>query len=150
MGFQWLPPSQMGFNPCFSGSCSRISQGVMRLGRLESFNPCFSGSCSRISERFQRVNDGYNVSILVLVDLAHESGSTLDRATEIASFNPCFSGSCSRIWKNGNWYTHFSSFNPCFSGSCSRISLRRSLLPCGTTVSILVLVDLAHESHTAQ
>ncbi|AAM33059.1 hypothetical protein MM_3363 [Methanosarcina mazei Go1] len=35
-------------------------------------------------------------------------------------------------------------FNPCFSGSCSRIKRKLLLKPCNL-VSILVLVDLAHE-----
>ncbi|AAM33061.1 hypothetical protein MM_3365 [Methanosarcina mazei Go1] len=37
-----------GFNPCFSGSCSRITKGTDYKTFCESFNPCFSGSCSRI------------------------------------------------------------------------------------------------------
>ncbi|AAM33064.1 hypothetical protein MM_3368 [Methanosarcina mazei Go1] len=37
------------------------------------------------------------VSILVLVDLAHEFGCVRSRIGQPNSFNPCFSGSCSRI-----------------------------------------------------
>ncbi|AAM33057.1 hypothetical protein MM_3361 [Methanosarcina mazei Go1] len=37
------------------------------------------------------------------------------------------------------------SFNPCFSGSCSRICLKARILTVDSQVSILVLVDLAHE-----
>ncbi|AAM33060.1 hypothetical protein MM_3364 [Methanosarcina mazei Go1] len=37
------------FNPCFSGSCSRIWFWLARLIYNPScFNPCFSGSCSRM------------------------------------------------------------------------------------------------------
>ena len=61
------------FNPCFSGSCSRISMVCGKLSDGRSFNPCFSGSCSRI-------------------DYISIDDEMLDN-----SFNPCFSGSCSRI-----------------------------------------------------
>ncbi len=85
------------FNPCFSGSCSRIRQLRKRKRIRKSFNPCFSGSCSRMI-------------------------SSAGSAMTAASFNPCFSGSCSRItsWTTG--LTRILCFNPCFSGSCSRIS----------------------------
>ena len=36
------------FNPCFSGSCIRMSFKVHRGVVDISFNPCFSGSCIRI------------------------------------------------------------------------------------------------------
>ena len=61
------------------------------------------------------------VSILVLVDLAHEFSLLTSPDTTFLSFNPCFSGSCSRIM------------------ICSR------LIKQNIQVSILVLVDLAHE-----
>ena len=64
----------------------------------------------------------YPVSILVLVDLAHESHLTRELSLMSGSFNPCFSGSCSRI----------------------RIHFLQEILM--QKVSILVLVDLAHES----
>ncbi|AAM33065.1 hypothetical protein MM_3369 [Methanosarcina mazei Go1] len=38
-----------------------------------------------------------SVSILVLVDLAHESKLPFDMILSMSGFNPCFSGSCSRI-----------------------------------------------------
>ena len=60
------------------------------------------------------------VSILVLVDLAHELSM--------------LKSLCFQAW----------SFNPCFSGSCSRIQDGPSD-PSEQLVSILVLVDLAHE-----
>ena len=37
-----------------------------------SFNPCFNGSCSRIAFPYENAAP-YEVSILVLMDLAHES-----------------------------------------------------------------------------
>ena len=61
------------------------------------------------------------VSILVLMDLAHESAGAAVVVREAKSFNPCFNGSCSRI---GNPLPR-----------CRRLS----------AVSILVLMDLAHE-----
>ena len=42
---------------------------------VSSFNPCFSGSCSRIRRRGRLQESTCNVSILVLVDLARESNS---------------------------------------------------------------------------
>ena len=85
------------------------------------------------------------VSILVLMDLAHEFIVIPKAQTLEACFNPCFNGSCSRMW----YYTFVSreavSFNPCFNGSCSRIYLFPSLLYANSLVSILVLMDLAHE-----
>ena len=108
-----------GFNPCFSGSCSRIIGITITPTHRISFNPCFSGSCSRILFLLTYLLLLFSVSILVLVDLAHESFPFV--------ITP-----------------HTPSFNPCFSGSCSRIHMdlpnkrRRQ-------VSILVLVDLAHE-----
>ena len=42
---------EIGFNPCFSGSCSRIKYLVRNKSILRGFNPCFSGSCSRICDQ---------------------------------------------------------------------------------------------------
>ncbi len=155
--FQWIllankdnqdlnyPTRGLCFNPCFSGSCSRMNLNVLKQNFRICFNPCFSGSCSRI----------------LLLHQLHFS---------IISFNPCFSGSCSRMHSSGSkprWKVVFQSlfqwillandqelfhqrhrqqfqslfqwillanlflivmesmfrprFNPCFSGSCSRI-----------------------------
>ena len=60
------------------------------------FNPCFSGSCSRIVTASTPMNV-LLVSILVLVDLAHEFSVKAATAARLFCFNPCFSGSCSRI-----------------------------------------------------
>ena len=38
----------LGFNPCFNGSCSRILIRSVIKSYVFSFNPCFNGSCSRI------------------------------------------------------------------------------------------------------
>ena len=40
----------MCFNPCFSGSCSRIQNKINDTNLNRRFNPCFSGSCSRITK----------------------------------------------------------------------------------------------------
>ena len=40
-----------------------------------------------------------SVSILVLVDLAHEFASGFLMRRRAVGFNPCFSGSCSRIFQ---------------------------------------------------
>ena len=133
------------FNPCFSGSCSRILptdfsgynlfkfqslfQWILLTNydlfetyktKYSSFNPCFSGSCSRIQLMNAEMED-------------------------IVCFNPCFSGSCSRITAPEPEESHYVSFNPCFSGSCSRIYFVCSRHLTTSQVSILVLVDLAHE-----
>ena len=73
-------------------------------------------------ENRKRLARHIRVSILVLVDLAHELFST--------------TGSSSR---------YSFSFNPCFSGSCSRIRQAKVFQDGLYEVSILVLVDLAHE-----
>ncbi|WP_455709824.1 hypothetical protein, partial [Methanosarcina mazei] len=65
------PEQCLCFNPCFSGSCSRIFAVVDWEGIIDGFNPCFSGSCSRILDH-ERAQGLRLVSILVLVDLAHE------------------------------------------------------------------------------
>ena len=85
------------FNPCFSGSCSRISTKTPASMILSCFNPCFSGSCSRIPRREDRSIKQCCVSILVLVDLAHEYCLKLASSFARNCFNPCFSGSCSRM-----------------------------------------------------
>ena len=37
------------FNPCFNGSCSRISPTAPSgFDEKKGFNPCFNGSCSRM------------------------------------------------------------------------------------------------------
>ena len=97
----WHQPCEVrvlpSFNPCFSGSCSRMGFQVMIESRKKGFNPCFSGSCSRI-------------------------GKLMGYAIVFVSFNPCFSGSCSRIKKLAKKrLVVLVCFNPCFSGSCSRI-----------------------------
>ena len=93
-------------------------------GYSSSFNPCFNGSCSRISQKPTAQKKLTSVSILVLMDLALELGSgvrfriqvivsilvLMDLALEFHisilrfdrrySFNPCFNGSCSRIFPN--------------------------------------------------
>ena len=115
---RFSPPS---FNPCFSGSCSRMRKrtpddtkrtpvSILVLVDLAHefdeyinllfymcFNPCFSGSCSRM--RCNNASNYYStgVSILVLVDLAHEFLTFPDNRLPSLCFNPCFSGSCSRI-----------------------------------------------------
>ena len=134
------------FNPCFSGSCSRIllsrtlqlctrvsilvlvdlaheCESLVYTTDIISFNPCFSGSCSRIRRLGYSGKWKHVVSILVLVDLAHEYSLPLTNAPSCTSFNPCFSGSCSRIGIELNTMVSELGFNPCFSGSCSRISL---------------------------
>ena len=88
---------------------------------IHSFNPCFSGSCIRIRQFF-RIE------------------------WPIYSFNPCFSGSCIRIQPLPNFRFWILGFNPCFSGSCIRIPGVEGWRPSISTVSILVLVDLAFES----
>ena len=93
-----LCPWKSGFNPCFSGSCSRILDISRFFQALLSFNPCFSGSCSRIRGAIPTKNGFCD------------------------SFNPCFSGSCSRIYPQVEQSLLDGCFNPCFSGSCSRIT----------------------------
>ncbi|AAM33058.1 hypothetical protein MM_3362 [Methanosarcina mazei Go1] len=51
---------------------TNFSKVVRKIKRSFSFNPCFSGSCSRIRCTFNVYTIRYIVSILVLVDLAHE------------------------------------------------------------------------------
>ena len=63
----------------------------------KSFNPCFNGSCSRISYREKRNCEQSIVSILVLMDLALECPHLWKKLTGNDCFNPCFNGSCSRI-----------------------------------------------------
>ena len=142
--------SYKSFNPCFSGSCSRIRFCQSSSRNYLCFNPCFSGSCSRIKMKSTSRHKSLDseVSILVLVDLALEyisatrwrffywfqslfqwillSNSGWDVLADDweISFNPCFSGSCSRIQKFSRKLMDLVCFNPCFSGSCSRI--RRS------------------------
>ena len=88
---------------------------------ITSFNPCFNGSCSRILDTIAK-KYGLFVSILVLMDLAHEFYRV---------FHQPIRSNC---------------FNPCFNGSCSRIISKIFYPTIGTRVSILVLMDLAHES----
>ena len=111
-----------GFNPCFSGSCIRISLSRFEKAYTGGFNPCFSGSCIRILTLWAEQTSQELVSILVLVDLAFEFG-IMGRIT-----------------------AHIMSFNPCFSGSCIRIRIPVQAHGCIHPVSILVLVDLAFES----
>ncbi len=61
------------------------------------------------------------VSILVLMDLAHEYPGAAAQSIFTPSFNPCFNGSCSRMYDIFNRKCEFN------------------------IVSILVLMDLAHE-----
>jgi len=66
---------------------------------MAGFNPCFSGSCSRIQLDGLPALSEAIVSILVLVDLAREFIQVdIKHGTNIC-FNPCFSGSCSRMPK---------------------------------------------------
>ncbi len=156
------------FNPCFSGSCSRIYTCVSLLHYTYSFNPCFSGSCSRMRlllrclllshcvsilvlvdlarelPLFNFKGVSAIVSILVLVDLARESQAHIRKQEQKPSFNPCFSGSCSRILLLFHIRRRLFCFNPCFSGSCSRMAASM-FLKHFSHVSILVLVDLARE-----
>ena|GEM_PF-1000671 len=60
------------FNPCFSGSCIRITKNQEQAFVSQSFNPCFSGSCIRIRTLCILLQVRREVSILVLVDLAFE------------------------------------------------------------------------------
>ena len=139
---------RVSFNPCFSGSCSRIViNGVILDNIADCFNPCFSGSCSRICG-FAQVHKVTKVSILVLVDLAHEYPDYFfDIKKRYRGFNPCFSGSCSRITEKASLEDMLSvRFNPCFNGSCSRILFFYKIRSEMQGVSILVLMDLAHES----
>ncbi len=110
------------FNPCFNGSCSRI-HGLASSYSLNysSFNPCFNGSCSRISN-------------LIIIHV------------QKTCFNPCFNGSCSRIDPKSILVMLQLCFNPCFNGSCSRMWKTQVLSKHCHLVSILVLMDLAHES----
>ena len=108
------------FNPCFSGSCSRILMPFQPMQRT-GFNPCFSGSCSRMNCSTWWYENRKSVSILVLVDLAHEFLQISCSHLFHCGFNPCFSGSCSRILTAAQLYKAMWSFNPCFSGSCSRM-----------------------------
>ncbi|AKB55640.1 hypothetical protein MSBRM_2642 [Methanosarcina barkeri MS] len=111
------------FNPCFSGSCSRI---------VYYFGICFNIGYVSILVLVDLAHESTDwwtcrsiqrVSILVLVDLAHEFRLSIENNRACLSFNPCFSGSCSRIfWQCSLLHTQGSSFNPCFSGSCSRIT----------------------------
>ncbi|GEM_PF-1425083 len=109
------------------------------------FNPCFSGSCSRIVWYAKKRIPLYQVSILVLVDLAHELSEQHAIIVQAWRFNPCFSGSCSRIRKprNSKQLKYVSilvlvDLAHEYFLSCQHHSI--------TFVSILVLVDLAHES----
>ena len=90
------------FNPCFNGSASRTEiQLSTKYIETLSFNPCFNGSASRTRVQDYTGYAGFQVSILVLMDLplghADESWTTAWRAL---CFNPCFNGSASRtsVW----------------------------------------------------
>ena len=111
-----------GFNPCFNGSCSRISPASSIFKAQSGFNPCFNGSCSRmplLRHPFSRHN---RVSILVLMDLARECEYKWLIRDQKMSFNPCFNGSCSRMLLFVFFVLAPFGFNPCFNGSCSRIT----------------------------
>ena len=115
--------SHQGFNPCFSGSCSRIFVCYACTWFILWFQSLFQWILlTNRPDLFLWQTLSY-VSILVLVDLAHECEEHLIPKSQCRSFNPCFSGSCSRIRENN-----------------SRLLFIHS-------VSILVLVDLAHESY---
>ena len=113
------------------------------------FNPCFSGSCSRIGLRGKLPSGKCAVSILVLVDLAHEC-----QPYRVIYPKKCVSilvlvDLAHEFWHFGQTSVEKICFNPCFSGSCSRIDIPTIRLPNTIGVSILVLVDLAHESYQA-
>ncbi len=114
----------MSFNPCFSGSCSRIKQktdnlrtyfqfqslfqwillaNVLKTRRFRfsgwSFNPCFSGSCSRISREGAHPPELVMFQSLFQWILLANSCIRIDDEIMVG-FNPCFSGSCSRILRH--------------------------------------------------
>ena len=134
-----------------------LVEAIQRYCILLSFNPCFSGSCSRINIYRNRNAWSHNVSILVLVDLAHELWQGWSRRPRCLSmrfrvsilvlmdlaheyfleglsfgggdcFNPCFNGSCSRIGFVICRVIDLSSFNPCFNGSCSRMIIQLTII----------------------
>ena len=108
------------------------------------FNPCFSGSCSRIGTNLLRETGCTLVSILVLVDLAHEFflrtasfGQLLFQSlfqwilltnskpplgtTNSSTFQSLFQWILLTNEKFSMQKNQDLGFNPCFSGSCSRI-----------------------------
>ncbi len=119
--------------------------GTPEIGYLQSncFNPCFSGSCSRMISIYG--NDGcYAFQSLFQWILLANALSLVDikllfwfqslfqwillanyfnfyHVFVFHGFNPCFSGSCSRIHLPILPHIAWLCFNPCFSGSCSRI-----------------------------
>ncbi len=112
------------FNPCFNGSCSRIL-GCMRSMGLSIVSILVLMDLAHEFPGLAQATDVEKVSILVLMDLAHESSKIRGVGRSKPCFNPCFNGSCSRIegrLKAGAAIN--GSFNPCFNGSCSRMQDR--------------------------
>ena len=132
------------FNPCFSGSCSRIWVCIWDSLRREVVSILVLVDLARESDLRQWGLPRVAVSILVLVDLAREflpdpHGACkipvsilvlVDLARESSDLSRCKRTQVSilvlvdlaREWLlSGRNTQTVTGFNPCFSGSCSRI-----------------------------
>ena len=89
--------SEECFNPCFSGSCSRIPVPAWIRDELNLVSILVLVDLAREFAMVSISMTAQDVSILVLVDLARESGASVSSMVSSSCFNPCFSGSCSRI-----------------------------------------------------
>ena len=150
-----------GFNPCCRGCCSWPVRGVRTRGAVgfqslfswmllsglavtgrsstaSGFNPCSRGCCS-VARPMALMSEMVEVSILVLVDVAH--WPAIARRRRLATVSILVLVDVAQwLGHVSSAARHPSSFNPCSRGCCSVARRGTRLWP---NVSILVLVDVA-------
>ena len=143
-----LDASYLCFNPCFSGSCSRILVSISQTIIISQFQSLFQWilltnktiQIATIKRRFmfQSLFQWIlltNTSARVQVFFVGSFQSLFQWILLTNSLDCCNAG------------VPEVRFNPCFSGSCSRIPPGKTQKRIFIPVSILVLVDLAHEQY---
>ncbi len=110
----------MCFNPCFRGTCSWWCFMGTGYWGASMFQSLFSWNLFLMTADKGRCRGGYEVSILVFVELVLDDPLSTRIHIDFPCFNPCFRGTCSwwlcrRFWMRDAQ----TGFNPCFRGTCS-------------------------------
>ena len=95
-GYSIRQVSQLRFNPCFDGFCSKTKSILTNLCNLSLVSILVLMDFALKLRLHIRNAFAIPVSILVLMDFALKHNASLRKLTTFERFNPCFDGFCSK------------------------------------------------------
>ena len=135
----------MSFNPCYDGIGSRSLYGLEVAGALDWFQSLLWWNWLTKAGLGCLIQSCPSVSILVMMELAHEVSFRYLLEMWDRRFYPCYDGIGSRSRKRNNKMTPEGRFQSLLWWNWLTKNYPRALIDWLVSVSILVMMELAHE-----